>query len=422
MTPDPASSDNHTWLPVRPLRQLISLQIGIHACMTGVRMAAPLMILQAQQPAWLAGLILALFGLAPVFLGIPAGRLVDRHGFHRPFKIGAGLVMIGALLGAVASLIFTAKSASSGPHWYGLGWVLLAASAICCGAGANVGSIATQRTGSRIASAQGINLIGAFSWIGLAPSASGVIGQLITGILIDLLGFTGTLLIIAIFPFLALYNARVVPVEFIKKPSDNAKSSSQTTTRRLVSLLLLPGVLPLIAVNWAMSASWDLHTLLVPMLGHERSLNASQIGSILAAFSISIVAVRGLITRVSAHLDGIRTLKWAMLWVGCMLAVYPLNDSYLGMLLCAILLGLPMATVQPLILTTLHHLTPEHEQGQAIALRSTLMNLSGSVMPLLFGMISTAWGSGPVFWIMAGVVVLVTSQIRKIQHPLNAHL
>jgi hypothetical protein len=39
-------------------------------------------------------------------------------------------------------------------------------------------------------------------------------------------------------------------------------------------------------LNWALSSCWDVHTFVVPILGHERGLPASVIGSILGALRL----------------------------------------------------------------------------------------------------------------------------------------
>ena len=55
-------------------------QLCIHACMAGMRMAAPLLALREGYSAAAVGVLLALFALTQVFLALPAGRYADRHG------------------------------------------------------------------------------------------------------------------------------------------------------------------------------------------------------------------------------------------------------------------------------------------------------------------------------------------------------
>ena len=61
------------------LARLIAAQICLHACMTGFRMAAPLMALRQGYSPAAVGMLLALFALAQVFLALPSGRYADRR-------------------------------------------------------------------------------------------------------------------------------------------------------------------------------------------------------------------------------------------------------------------------------------------------------------------------------------------------------
>ena len=56
-------------------------------------------------------------------------------------------------------------------------------------------------------------------------------------------------------------------------------------------------------MNWALSSCWDVHTFVVPILGHERGLSASLIGSILGAFAMAAVAIRLLIPLLSERVS-----------------------------------------------------------------------------------------------------------------------
>ena len=49
--------------------------------------------------------------------------------------------------------------------------------------------------------------------------------------------------------------------------------------------------------------------------------------------------------------------------------VYPLLGSALAMGLCSVLLGMALGSVQPMIMSMLHQITPEHRHGQAVGLR-----------------------------------------------------
>ncbi|MEY3251665.1 MAG: hypothetical protein RL227_638, partial [Pseudomonadota bacterium] len=69
-------------LPTRTIVALVAGQLGVHAAMAGLRLAAPLQALREGHSAWSVGLLLALFAGAAVLSALHAGRLADRHGYH----------------------------------------------------------------------------------------------------------------------------------------------------------------------------------------------------------------------------------------------------------------------------------------------------------------------------------------------------
>ena len=95
-------------------------------------------------------------------------------------------------------------------------------------------------------------------------------------------------------------------------------------------------------------------------------------------------------------------------------AVYPLVPSAWMMAVCAVLLGLALGSVQPMIMTTLHQITPHDRHGEAIALRSMTINFSSAVMPLLFGLLGSALGAAALFWVMGALVSAGSLQARRV--------
>src|SRR5471030_1439893 len=82
---------------------LIGGQIALHSCMAGIRLAAPLAALREGHAAWAVGVLLGLFAVAPIALALSAGRLADRHGYHRPIKVAVALTVVGGLCAALST-------------------------------------------------------------------------------------------------------------------------------------------------------------------------------------------------------------------------------------------------------------------------------------------------------------------------------
>ncbi len=367
------------------LLALIGGQIALHSCMAGIRMAAPLAALREGHAAWAVGVLLGLFAAAPVVLALAAGRLADRHGYHVPIRVAVALTVVGGICAVVATVVPAGQ------------FIGLCVAAVLTGAGTSFGLIAIQRSAGRMANGT-TDLKRIFSWLGLAPALANVVGPVIAGTLIDFAGFQFAFAVLAALPLASLVWARFVPVE--------ARADVAAAERRPNSWDLLgePGFTRLLFVNWLLASSWDVHTFLVPILGHERGFSASAIGLILGVFSIAVAAVRLLIPLLAHRLRESHVLVGAMLMCAAVFAVYPLARTSWVMGCCAVVLGLALGAVQPMVMTTLHQITPAARHGEAIALRSMAINLSSAVMPLAFGLAGATLGASALFWLMGAAV------------------
>jgi len=94
--------------------------------------------------------------------------------------------------------------------------------------------------------------------------------------------------------------------------------------------------------------------------------------------------------------------------------VYPLAHQAWVMGACAVVLGMCLGSVQPMIMATLHQITPSARHGEAIALRSMAINFSSAVMPLAFGIVGAALGAATLFWVMGAAVAAGSVAARRI--------
>jgi MFS family permease len=364
------------------LARLIGAQVCLHACMTGLRMAAPLMALRDGHSAVAVGSLLALFALSQVFLALPAGRLADRQGLKRPLMLAIAIASGGTVIGAAFPV-----------------FGVLCFSALCCGAGTGLALIALQRHVGRLAR-DALELKQVFSWLSLGPSLSNFLGPLLAGVLIDTSGFRSAYVALALLPWLPclwLHHMRELPR--LEKHERAPQGSSWTLLREA-------GFRRLLLINWMLSSCWDVHTFLVPVLGHERGFSASVIGAILGGFALAATAIRLVLPWLAAHLRESAVIGGAMLCTGLLFAVYPLAHTPWTMGVLSVLLGLALGSVQPMIMSTLHQITPAQRHGEALGLRAMAINGSSVLMPLLFGTAGVLIGAAGVFWVVGAAVGL----------------
>lgn len=381
----------------KELSKLIAGQVCLHACMAGMRMAAPLMALREGYSAAAVGILLALFATTQVFLAIPAGRFTDKHGLRKPILLSVFAASSGAGI-AVLFPIFP----------------VLCLSALMTGGATGAMVIALQRHVGRSAQ-DPLELKKLFSWLALGPAVSNFIGPFSAGLLIDHSGFRMAFFFLALLPLLTWFLVRTTR-EWPPTTNVNDDKSQPKTTW---DLLKEPMMRRLMLVNWFLSSCWDVHTFVVPILGHEKGLSASTIGAILGAFAISATLVRLLLPFVAKHLKEWVVVSGAMLLTGVLFGIYPFMPSAIAMGMCSVALGFVLGSVQPMIMSTLHQITPENRHGEALGLRLMAINASSVAMPLMFGLAGTVIGVAGLFWVTGGLVAAASQQAWKLRPPLN---
>ena len=132
--------------------------------------------------------------------------------------------------------------------------------------------------------------------------------------------------------------------------------------------------------------------------------SASTIGLILGAFTLAVSGIRLFVPLIAHRMQESQVIRGAMIGTALVFMAYPLAQTPGAMAACALLLGVTLGAVQPMIMTSLHHLTPDQRHGEALALRSMAMNTSSTVMPLVFGLFGSVLGAGALFWMVGAAV------------------
>lgn len=371
---------------------LIATLVAVHACMAVTRVAASLWTLKQGFGEWTVGVLLSLFAIAPIALSLWAGRLADKHGFHRPVGLGVTLAFTGAVVALAGQSLWT-----------------IAFSCLLCGGAVSVAAVALQREAGLMAD-EPSELKRIFSWVALGPALSNALAPVAAGLLIDHISFRAAFVLALLLPLLAWGLAQKVPRHPPKPPSHASK------TRPAWDLLKRPALRNLLLLNVVLSACWDAHSFVVPVVGHAKGLSASEIGLVLGAFAVAATFVRLAIVRFARHLDELKAVRSAMLLATLMLLVYAWLPGTAGMMAGSAVLGLALGSVQPMVLALLHQVTPADRQGQALGLRMLVVNSATVAMPVGFGFLAAATVVAAPMWLMASLLVLAqwpASVIRK---------
>lgn len=369
---------------------LIATLICVHACMAVTRVTASLWVLDQGYGEASVGLLLSLFAVAPIVLSLWAGRLADQHGFHRPVGVGVLLAGCGALLALTVQQLWA-----------------IALGCLLCGGAVAVAAVAMQREAGLMAD-EPRELKRIFSWVALGPALSNALAPVIAGLLIDHAGMTAAFGFATLLPLLAWMLALRVPR---RQPEPLTQSFRE---RAAWDLLRLPEFRRLMIVNLVMSASWDAHSFVVPVVGHARGLSASSIGLVLGSFAVAATCVRLAIVRFADDLDEGKALRTAMAVAMLTFMAYAWLPGTAGLICGSALLGTALGSVQPMILAMLHRVTPPERHGQALGLRMLAVNGATVAMPAGFGLLAAATAFAAPMWLMASLLLLAQGQARRL--------
>jgi MFS family permease len=370
---------------------VISSLMCVHATMAATRVAGSLWLLHRGYAEWTVGVLMSLFAVAPIGLSLWAGRLADRWGMHRPLAIGAVMGFAGPALLMV---------------W--LDVVPLAIAALATGGALSVAAVAIQHEAGGMARDEQ-DLKRVFSWVALGPALSNSIAPVIVGLLIDHGGFRAAFGFALVLPAAAWLLGRWVPRRHLGPPA-----ALDAREPPALDLLRLAPLRRLLLVNLALSSCWDAHTFAVPVLGHARHMSASAIGLVLGSFSVAATSVRLGISRFSRRLDERKALFVATAVAAATSAVYVFLPGAAGMMAGSFVLGLALGSVQPMILTMLHQVTPVARRGQALGLRMLCTNAASIPTPAGFGLLAAATFPAAPMWLMASLVALAMVPARRI--------
>lgn len=367
------------------LAHILALTVLTHSAFIAVRVTGSLYALAHQASVFTIGVIMALFALVPMLLALRAGRWLDAVGPRRPLLLGTALMALGVLLPA----LFPFALADVGP---------LLVSAVLIGTGFLYLQLTLQHLVGEQAAPERRAV--AFSHLALGFSASGLIAPVTSGLLIDGVGHRATF---AIF-FLVMLAALALLLSQRSRLANRRRASHAVQDRAPFDLFRHREVRDVLIASGLISMSWDLQTFLVPVYGTRIGLSATQIGLVLGSFAAATFAVRLAMPAISRTLREWQVLTFTLFTAAVAFALVPLLDTLAPLMACAFLLGLGLGAAQPNVMSLLHARAPAGRIGEALGLRTTIMNGSHVVLPLAFGAFGTVLGAGVAFWLMAALL------------------
>ena len=352
-----------------------------HLAFVGARLTTVLFALELGASEAVVGVLMSLFALLPMLLSIGAGRLIDRVGPQRPLAVSLAVLALSAALPFAFPRLET-----------------LYLSATLVGVSFMYVHIAMNSVFGAHGSPEqrAVN----FSWLALGFAISNSIGPLVAGYAIDGFGHASAFLVLACFPAIAL-----LLLWRRNRPLPRPERVPRGKRARVLDLLRIPGLRHTFWVSLLLATGWDLFTFLIPLYGTRLGLSAAAIGVILATFAVATLTVRIAMPVLVKKLKQWVIIFAALAISGSCYLLFPFAQSVAQLMLLSFVLGLGLGSAQPVIMSLLYATSPPGRQGEAVGLRTSLLNGSHTLIPLASGAASAALGMAPVFWALAAALL-----------------
>ncbi len=377
---------------MRPLPLIIILMVLDHVAFNGSRVAVSLNAINQHATPLTVGILIALYALLPALLSVKAGRWIDRIGVNKPLLIGS----VGVGCGTVIPFIFPTLTALYATSIItGVSFMLINVSAYHA-----VGEMSAPEE-------RPVN----FSYVALGFSTSAFIAPMLTGVAIDQLGYRSTFFILSLFTVLP-----IIALSANLLPAPKVHASREAMPKGDVMDLLRDADLRRLFIAMAiLTVAWDIYGFAIPIHGSHIGLTASQIGIVMGAFAAATFAVRLAMPFIANRVKPWSLLATSLLISSISFVAIPFTNSVGLLMAIMFLMGLGLGAPQPMILTLLHQSAPVGRAGEALGLRTTLINTSQTVMPLVFGVVGAALGMTPLFWGMAVALLGGSVFARKVR-------
>jgi MFS family permease len=322
------------------------------------------------------GMLAATFSALPMLLSWQVGKLADRFGSR-------WTLMAGAAGGACGMLL---------PYYFP-GLPALYAAGVMNGFLVAFSSVSMHNLVGLLSEPHNRALN--FSNLTLMTSAAAFFGPLLAGFSIDHSGHAVACL------YIVLLSS--VPVAMLAVWGGGLPRGVRNASplRSVRDMLTGPGLLRVLAASSLMMTGVSLFNFYMPVYGKGIGLSASAIGVILAMYSAAAFVVRLVLPRLIARFGEGRVLAYALFVAAAGLMLVPFFKIYEMLMVISFVFGLGIGCIDPLTIMMTFSNSAEGRSGEALGVRITVNQMTGMIVPVVFGAIGSAFGGLPVFLLSA---------------------
>jgi MFS family permease len=342
------------------------------------------------------GLVTATFALLPLFLAIPLGRLSDRRGGAPLLVVGCALQTLGCVLLSVAGSALT-----------------LAGASVVLGVGHLGLALGVQDVIARESDDEHHDRH--FGLLTAGVSLGQLVGPLIGGLLLGssdtpLASATSHALLVAA----GIAGVATVSALLAEQSREGGMPAPVAARRGSVrTIARTRGVPAGIFASIAVLSAADVFTAYMPVLGEQRGIGPRAIGVLLALRAGASVASRIGIASIVRLVGRRRLISVSAAAAAVALAAIAFTHDVWALAALTVVAGVGLGFGQPLSMTMVVQLVPEHARATALGLRLTGNRLGQVATPAAAGVVAGSAGAGSVFWLLSAMLVASALVVQR---------
>jgi MFS family permease len=346
------------------------------------------------------GVVAAAFAIVPLFLAIPLGRRADR-------RHGAQLVVFGCAVEIVGCVLLA----------FGRTAVALGAASAVVGIGHLALALGAQAVIARESADERHDQH--FALLTAGVSAGQLFGPLVAGLVIgghaSPASTTHALLVAAAIAGIATVFAGVA--QRGNGDMDNAQPRQEHTP--VGSILGTQGVAAAIFASVAVLSATDIFTAYLPVVGDKHDIGPSTVGALLALRAAASLASRIGIGMLVRRVGRARLMAAAAVGAAAAFTALTFTSNVVVLAALALVVGVGLGFAQPLSMTIVVQLVPEHARASALAVRLTGNRLGQVAAPAAAGLLAGSAGGSSVFWLTSGLLATSALAVAKRPQPIT---
>lgn len=335
----------------------------------------------------LIGLFTTVFSVLPMALSIHVGRYLDRYGMKRTLAIGVMTNLASYLL----VILF--------PNIYSC-FIAIAITGLSTAIYTSVFQFAVSYFSVK---ENRVRNIGNFT---LVTAAGAGLGTLVSGFVVDLIGFEKSF-VASILTLLLASLALSVFGKWLINPHAGSTPKLDTPAKKVshnsIFGAIPKGGGPVILVGSLAGAAAEIPQVYIPLIAHNNNFSSTAITTILSAMTFAGLFTRFIVAFLTRYSEAV-LIRYSLIISSIGFVAFPFVHTVPKMFFCSLIVGLGVGMLQPLSIAAILNITKKDQVAEVLGARLMATYASRVATPLLLDFLSLFWGIHAAFYVTSAAL------------------